>query len=280
MAKILMPKATAVWLIDNTTLTFEQIADFCELHPLEVKGIADGEVAENMRGADPVASGELTREEIEKGEKDKTYRLKPPAAEARQRARAQEEGRALHAGVAPQGPAGRHRLVPAPPPGSDRRADLAPDRHHQVDHRVGALAPALECAEPQAGRPCDAGPVLADRARRGRLEGRRQEGPGPRGEGRQACRPDAAQGRDAAPGRRRNPSRLQTARKPRAAKSRLPRSSPTSARTSRRASSPSTRPDRPAHRRPRGSRAGSWGGSLRGVCTNPPKRSSSASSRS
>jgi hypothetical protein len=79
MARILMPKATAVWLIDNTTLTFEQIADFCELHPLEVKGIADGEVAENMRGADPVVSGELTREEIEKGEKDKTYRLKTPA---------------------------------------------------------------------------------------------------------------------------------------------------------------------------------------------------------
>jgi hypothetical protein len=78
MAKILMPKATAVWLIDNTTLTFEQIAEFCELHPLEVKGIADGEVAENMRGADPVASGELTREEIEKGENDKTYTLQMP----------------------------------------------------------------------------------------------------------------------------------------------------------------------------------------------------------
>lgn len=79
MANILMPKATAVWLIDNTTLTFEQIADFCELHPLEVKGIADGEVAENMRGADPVASGELTREEIAAGEADKAYRLKTPA---------------------------------------------------------------------------------------------------------------------------------------------------------------------------------------------------------
>ena len=78
MAKILMPKATAVWLIDNTTLTFEQIAEFCELHPLEVKGIADGEVAENMRGADPVASGELTREEIETGEQDKTYVLQMP----------------------------------------------------------------------------------------------------------------------------------------------------------------------------------------------------------
>ena len=78
MAQILMPKATAVWLIDNTTLTFEQIAEFCELHPLEVKGIADGEVAENMRGADPVASGELTREEIATGEKDKTYSLRMP----------------------------------------------------------------------------------------------------------------------------------------------------------------------------------------------------------
>ncbi len=79
MAKILMPKATAVWLIDNTGLTFDQIADFCELHPLEVRGIADGEVAENMRGADPVASGELTREEIQKGEADDKYRLKLPA---------------------------------------------------------------------------------------------------------------------------------------------------------------------------------------------------------
>ncbi len=79
MAKILMPKATAVWLIDNTGLTFDQIADFCELHPLEVKGIADGDVAENMRGADPVASGELTREEIQKGEADSSYRLKLPA---------------------------------------------------------------------------------------------------------------------------------------------------------------------------------------------------------
>ncbi len=79
MAKILMPKATAVWLIDNTTLTFEQIADFCELHHLEVKGIADGEVAQSMRGVDPVASGELSRAEIEKAEGDDSYRMKPNA---------------------------------------------------------------------------------------------------------------------------------------------------------------------------------------------------------
>jgi len=76
MAEILMPKATAVWLIDNTTLSFDQIAAFCELHHLEVKGIADGDVAENMRGVDPIAGGVLTREEIRKGEADADYRLK------------------------------------------------------------------------------------------------------------------------------------------------------------------------------------------------------------
>ncbi|MEL6284911.1 MAG: cell cycle transcriptional regulator TrcR [Pseudomonadota bacterium] len=76
MAEILMPKATAVWLIDNTTLSFDQIAAFCELHHLEVKGIADGDVAENMRGIDPIAGGMLTRDEIRKGEADPEYRLK------------------------------------------------------------------------------------------------------------------------------------------------------------------------------------------------------------
>jgi uncharacterized protein len=72
----LMPKATAVWLIESTGLTFDQIADFCRLHPLEVKGIADGDVAQGIKGLDPVASGQLSREEIEKGEADSGYRLK------------------------------------------------------------------------------------------------------------------------------------------------------------------------------------------------------------
>ena len=72
----LMPKATAVWLVDNTSLTFEQIAEFCGLHDLEVKGIADGDVAQGIKGLDPITSGQLTRAEIEKAEKDKTYRLK------------------------------------------------------------------------------------------------------------------------------------------------------------------------------------------------------------
>ena len=63
-------------MIDNTTLTFDQIADFCGLHHLEVKGIADGDVAENMRGVDPIAGGELSREEIKKAEVDSDYRMK------------------------------------------------------------------------------------------------------------------------------------------------------------------------------------------------------------
>ena len=72
----LMPKATAVWLVENTPLTFDQIAEFCKLHPLEVKGIADGEVAAGIKGYDPITSGQLSREELARAEKDKTYTLK------------------------------------------------------------------------------------------------------------------------------------------------------------------------------------------------------------
>ena len=75
MSLPLMPKATAVWLVDNTGLTFEQVAEFCGLHPLEVQGIADGEVAVGIQGMDPVTSGELTREEIVRCEGDPTARL-------------------------------------------------------------------------------------------------------------------------------------------------------------------------------------------------------------
>ena len=73
---LLMPKATAVWLVDNTALSFEQIAAFCTLHPLEVQGIADGDVASGIMGVNPVQNGQLTREEIEKAEADPNYRMK------------------------------------------------------------------------------------------------------------------------------------------------------------------------------------------------------------
>lgn len=76
MTQLLMPKATAVWLVDNTSLTFDQIADFCHLHPLEVKAIADGKSAQGIRGLDPVTGGQLSREEIEKAEADPAHRLR------------------------------------------------------------------------------------------------------------------------------------------------------------------------------------------------------------
>ena len=79
----LMPKATAVWLVENTSLTFEQIAEFCKLHPLEVKGIADGEVATGIKGHDPITSGQLAREEIAAGEKSKTHHLKLAVSKVR-----------------------------------------------------------------------------------------------------------------------------------------------------------------------------------------------------
>jgi uncharacterized protein len=74
--QLLMPKATAVWLVENTSLSFDQIAELCGLHVLEVKGIADGDVAQGIKGMDPISTGQLTREEIKRGEEDHDYHLK------------------------------------------------------------------------------------------------------------------------------------------------------------------------------------------------------------
>jgi len=71
----LMPKATAVWLLDNTALSFDQIADFCKLHPLEVKAIADGDAAQGIKGLDPITTGQLTREQIAAAEANPDIRL-------------------------------------------------------------------------------------------------------------------------------------------------------------------------------------------------------------
>lgn len=76
MNKPLMSKATAVWLVDNTTLSFKQIADFCGMHELEVQGIADGDVATGVKGFDPVSNNQLDPIEIERAQKDPTYRMK------------------------------------------------------------------------------------------------------------------------------------------------------------------------------------------------------------
>lgn len=78
---LLMPKATAVWLVENTALSFEQIAEFCGMHPLEIQGIADGEVAIGIVGLDPIANNQLMREEIERCEKDRDAKLEMLKAE-------------------------------------------------------------------------------------------------------------------------------------------------------------------------------------------------------
>jgi hypothetical protein len=75
MGQVLMPKATAVWLIEHTALTFDQVAAFCSLHPLEVKSIADGDVAIGMAGFDPISNGQLTKEEIDRCSQDATAKL-------------------------------------------------------------------------------------------------------------------------------------------------------------------------------------------------------------
>ena len=96
----LMPKATAVWLVENTSLTFDQIAEFCKLHPLEVKGIADGEVATGIKGYDPISTGQLTREEIAAAERIKSspapFDVEGPNARVQEAAR-----RPLHPPLAP-----------------------------------------------------------------------------------------------------------------------------------------------------------------------------------
>jgi uncharacterized protein len=79
----LMPKATAVWLVENTALSFDQVAEFCKLHPLEVKAIADGDAAQGIKGLDPILTGQLTREEIDKGVADPEHRLQLQAAKVR-----------------------------------------------------------------------------------------------------------------------------------------------------------------------------------------------------
>src|SRR5258708_26338213 len=72
----LMPKGTAVWLVENSALSLEQVADFCKLPPLEVKAIADGDAAQGIKGLDPILTSQLTREEIDKGAADPAYKLK------------------------------------------------------------------------------------------------------------------------------------------------------------------------------------------------------------
>ena len=173
----LMPKATAVWLVDNTALTFDQVADFTKMHPLEVRAIADGDAAQGIKGMDPISTGQLTRDEIERGEKDPNYRLKLGESKVVAAAGRQEEGPALHPGVAPPRAAERDPVAGAQPPRAEGRADHAPGRHHQDHHRQRPRPHPLECLDPDPDGPGDARPVLADRARfRGAARGQGKAG--------------------------------------------------------------------------------------------------------
>ena len=165
----LMPKATAVWLVENTALSFDQIAEFCKLHPLEVKAVADGDAAQGIKGLDPIQTGQLTRDEIEKGEADTGYKLK--LAERRVRVPEQKTKRGPR-----YTPVSRRQDRPNAilwlirnHPGAERQPDHAPRRHHQVDDPGHPRPHALERGDALAARSGDARPVLADRSRsRGR----------------------------------------------------------------------------------------------------------------
>ena len=143
-----MPKATAVWLVDNTSLTFEQIAEFCGLHVLEVKGIADGDVAHGIKGMDPISSGQLTREEIANAEHNPSHRLKlsEPKVEVPE-VKTKRGPRYTPVSRRQDRPNAILWLLQNHPELKDF-ADHAPGRHHQADHHRHPRPHALELAQP------------------------------------------------------------------------------------------------------------------------------------
>ena len=162
----LMPKATAVWLLDNTALSFDQIAEFCKLHPLEVKAIADGDAAQGIKGLDPIVTGQLTREQIAEAEKNPEIAAEAHRTESRRSDnRAQQERPALYAGFASSGSPERHPLAGAQSSGTQRQCHHAPRWHHEVDDRLDPRSHALEFGQPYTDGPCDTRSRLADRPR-------------------------------------------------------------------------------------------------------------------
>ena len=148
----LMPKATAVWLVENTSLTFEQIANFCKLHPLEVKGIADGEVAAGIKGHDPITSGQLTREEIAAAEVDEKHQLILSGLEGASAGTEPQAWCPLHALVPKAGSSERDSLAHPQSSGAQGRADYASCRHHKNDIARRPRPDALEFRRADANR--------------------------------------------------------------------------------------------------------------------------------
>jgi uncharacterized protein len=153
MNQPLMPKATAVWLIENTTLTFDQVAAFCELHPLEVQAIADGEVAAGIVGRNPILNGELTSAEIERCQDDPNARLQMAPRSVPKPV------------IRTKGP----RYTPLAKR-QDKPAAIAWLIRHQpelADSQIARARPhPLECAQHQAAAPGGAGLVQTGRAQR------------------------------------------------------------------------------------------------------------------
>ena len=163
--KLLMPKATAVWLVENTSLSFEQIAELCGLHVLEVKGIADGDVAQGIKGMDPISTGQLTREEIARGEEDHGYRLKLAEAKVDIPDVKSKKGPRYTPVSRRQDRPECGALAAAQPCRAQGQPDHAAGRHHQADDRRHPRAHALELAQSCSRRTRDARPVHADRPR-------------------------------------------------------------------------------------------------------------------
>ena len=161
MTTPLMPKATAVWLIDNTALTFDQIALFCGLHPLEVKGIANGDVAQGIKGMDPISSGQLTRGEIERCQEDPTSELQIadskrdiPAGKPRKTTKYTPCQNAKNAPTLLPGWCG---IMP-----NCAILKSPTCRHHKADHSKHSRPVALEYQQYYPDRSGNIGPVHAD----------------------------------------------------------------------------------------------------------------------
>ena len=151
MAKPLMAKATAVWLVDNTTISFKQIADFVGMHELEVQGIADGDVATGVKGFDPIANNQLTQEEIDAAQKQSAAQAETQVQPGRL-GRGKAPRPAVHAAVETAGPSEFDPVAGQVPPRTQRRSDRQAGGHHQAHHPIDPRADALEHRQHAADR--------------------------------------------------------------------------------------------------------------------------------
>ena len=173
MAKPIMARATAVWLVDNTTLSFKQIADFVEMHELEVQGIADGDVAQGVKGFDPIANNQLTEEEIEKGQANPLHKLKLKFNASAQGEEKRRGPRYTPLSKRQDRPV--DLLAGQVPPRTLRRSGQQAGRHHQANHSGDPRADALEHCEHPTDRSRGFGSVQTVRTGRRRPESRCQE---------------------------------------------------------------------------------------------------------